>query len=87
MRNTRWLVLALLITVFNVTVVSRCGPILWQAWAGFPLTRLALLLLAGALCSSLTNVWAQTAELVRPRVAHIGESATGPGSQLGGADV
>ncbi len=86
-RNTRWLALALLVTAFNAVVAERCGPLLWHAWGGIAYTRVALLLLAGALSSTLTNVWAHTVALVRPRVSDAYSVDCPAGTQWEGADV
>ncbi|SNS40137.1 hypothetical protein SAMN05421770_101820 [Granulicella rosea] len=54
----KYLVIAVLLTVLDVSVAWSCGGMIWRSWAGILWCRMSLELLAAGIFASLADVWA-----------------------------
>ena len=58
-KRTRFLIIAVLLTLLDLAVVVCYGWPVWTTWSGDPWSRGILVLLAALGATSLANVWAQ----------------------------
>jgi hypothetical protein len=90
--RTRYLAIAILLTVLDLAVLVCNGWPIWTTWSGDPWSRGILVLLAALGATSLANVWAQMdlAQNVLPGDRSAGNEQTAapiPVEARGQADV
>ena len=81
LRFVRFLV-AVCVTTMDVFVAARYGGLLWVTWSPIAWARVGLLLLAGGIVFTLTDIWSKTTGY---RAVLL--SSQSPVGDFGGADV
>ena len=57
--RTKYLAIAVSLTVLDGVVALHCGSVVWRTWSAILWSRMVILLLAAVWAVSLANIWAR----------------------------